>query len=275
LPCSLFNMAAVDGRVKGGALELQAEIGMKLLKATEASGAEYDSAAAEAYQKEVETRIAKLETESNQLTGKDNKKERSAKGKEIAELKNEHKYVDACKIVKGLEPKFGHFVTKAAVLPQIEKPETVQEAPEQKTRKDNKKEKKEKESAGLSPDELKELDDLKQKIIEEKAILKEQGMSGGQINKNEKIVGMVARLNELKEKQDPGSSKKDKDAKKDAKKKTPLSAEEQKEYAQLQGDIEVYKAKLRTEFGYSNKEIKADPDLKEMEARLAAFEKRS
>ena len=99
-------MAAVDGRVKGGALELQAEIGMKLLKATEASGAEYDSAAAEAYQKEVETRIAKLETESNQLTGKDNKKERSAKGKEIAELKNEHKYVDACKIVKGLEPKF-------------------------------------------------------------------------------------------------------------------------------------------------------------------------
>jgi len=268
-------MAAVDGRVKGGALELQAEIGMKLLKATEASGAEYDSTAAEAYQKEVETRIAKLETESNQLTGKDNKKERSAKGKEIAELKNEHKYVDACKIVKGLEPKFGHFVTKAAVIPQIEKPETVQEAPEQKTRKDNKKEKKEKESAGLSPDELKELDDLKQKIIEEKAILKEQGMSGGQINKNEKIVGMVARLNELKEKQDPGSSKKDKDAKKDAKKKTPLSAEEQKEYAQLQGDIEVYKAKLRTEFGYSNKEIKADPDLKEMEARLAAFEKRS
>eukprot|EP00439_Symbiodinium_sp_Y106_P053464 s2850_g7.t1 len=92
-------------------------------------------------------------------------------------------------------------------------------------------------------------------------------MSGGQINKNEKIVGMVARLNELKEKQDPGSSKKDKDAKKDSKKKTPLSAEEQKEYAQLQGDIEVYKAKLRTEFGYSNKEIKADPDLKEMEAR--------
>ena len=53
------------------------------------------------------------------------------------------------------------------MIPQIEKPETVQEAPEQKTRKDNKKEKKEKESAALSPDELKELDDLKQKIIED------------------------------------------------------------------------------------------------------------
>ena len=26
--------------------------------------------------------------------------------------------MDACKIVKGLEPKFGHFVTKAAVIPE-------------------------------------------------------------------------------------------------------------------------------------------------------------
>ena len=118
---------------------------------------------------------------------------------------------------------------------------------------------------------MKELEDLKQKIIEEKAILKEEGLSGGQINKHEKIVAMVTRLNELKEKQDPGSSKKEKDAKKDSKKKTPLSAEEQKEYAQLQGDIEVYKAKLRNEFGYSNKDMKADPDLKDMEARLAAL----
>ena len=51
--------------------------------------------------------------------------------------------------------------------------------------------------------------------------------------------------------QDPGSTKKEKDAKKDSKKKTPLSAEEQKEFAQLQNEIEVYKAKLRSEFGYS------------------------
>lgn len=40
-------------------------------------------------------------------------------------------------------------------------------------------------------------------------------------------------------------------------KKTPLSAEEQKDFAQLQNDIELYKAKLRNEFGYSNKDIKA------------------
>eukprot|EP00439_Symbiodinium_sp_Y106_P062750 s26_g9.t1 len=183
-----FAMAAID-RTRGNALELQAEQGMKLLKANEASGAEYD--------------------------------ERSAKGKEVADLKNEHKYVDACKIVKGLEPKFGHFVTKEAVKPEIEADEP--EAAENKPKKEPKKEKKA-ESAGLSPAETKELEDLKQKIIEEKAILKEQGLSGGQINKD---------------------------------------SDENPEYAQLQGDIEVYKAKLRTEFGYSNKDMKADPDLKD------------
>jgi hypothetical protein len=192
----------------------------------------------------------------------------------VADLKNEHRYVDACKIVKGLDPKFGNFVTKAAVVPQVEA-EVVQEAaPETKAKKDTKKEKKA-ESAGLTPAETKELEDLKQQIIERKAILKEEGLSGGQQNKDEQIVKMVARMTELKEKQDPGSTKKDKDAKKDSKKKTPLSAEEQKEYAQLQGDLEVYKAKLRTEFGYTNKDMKADPDLKDMEARLAALEKRS
>ena len=161
-------MAAPDSRTRGGALfEMQAEQGMKLLQAAQATGAEYDSAGAEAYRKEVETRIAKLEMESTQLTGKDNKKERSAKGKEIADLKSEQKYVDACKIVKGLEPKFGNFITKAAVMPELEKTEAVQEAaPEPKAKKETKKEKKP-ESAGLSPAELKELEDLKTKIIED------------------------------------------------------------------------------------------------------------
>lgn len=41
-------------------------------------------------------------------------------------------------------------------------------------------------------------------------------MSGGQQNKDEEIVKMVARMNELKEKQDPGSTKKEKEGKKDS-----------------------------------------------------------
>ena len=91
-----------------------------------------------------------------------------------------------------------------------------------------------------------EQEDLKQKIIEEKAILKEESLGGGQINKNEKIVALVTRLNELKEKQHPGSSKKVKAGKKDSKKKTPLSEEEKKDYAQLQGDLEVSRGSCET-----------------------------
>eukprot|EP00438_Fugacium_kawagutii_P036095 Skav218076 [mRNA] locus=scaffold1832:170386:171723:- [translate_table: standard] len=262
-----------DVRGSGGIMLSQAEQGMKLFKAAEATAAEYDQIAAEKYRKEVEARIACLEFEAARLTGKDNKKERSAKGKEVAELRAEHRYVDACKISKGLEPKFGNFVTKAAVVPEIV-PEPVQQVIETKPKKENKKEKKQ-ESAGLSPAETKELEDLKQSIIERKAILKEQGMSGGQQNKDEEIVKMVTRMNELKEKQEPGSSKKDAKDKKDIKKKTPLSPEEQRDFANLQGEVEVYKAKLRNEFGYSNKEMKADPDLQDMEARLAAFQRRA
>lgn len=259
-----------------GGMLTQAEEGMKLFAAQNGAAAEIDKAAAEAYKADIEARISTLEAAAATLTGKDNKKERAAKGKEVAELKAEQRYVDACKIVKGLDPKFGNFITKAAEVPAFEKPEVIEEAQakQDKAKKDSKKDIK-KESAGLSPAETKELEELKQGIVERKAILKEQGLSGGQQNKDEEVVKMVARMNELKEKQDPGSTKKEKDAKKDSKKKTPLSAEEQKEFAQLQNEIEVYKAKLRSEFGYSNKDMKADPDLKDMEARLAAFEKRS
>jgi len=266
-------MSAIEVRGTGGMLS-QAEEGMKLFKAAEGTAAEVDTTAAETYKTEVDARIAVLEAEAEKLHGKDNKKERSAKGKEIAELKNEQRYVDACKVVKGLEPRFGNFVTKAAEVPELVSSQAKTEAAAP-TKEKAKKEAKKQESAGLSPAETKELENLKQQIVERKAILKEQGMSGGQQNKDEEVVRMVNRMNELKEKQEPGSTKKEKDSKKDAKKKTPLSGEEQKEYSKLQNEVELYKAKLRTEFGYSNKDLKADPDLQEMEARLAVFEKRS
>eukprot|EP00913_Durusdinium_trenchii_P010966 g10292.t1 len=235
----------------------QAEEGMKLFEAQQGSAAEVDTAGAETLD-----RLRPVPWDAHE----ENKKERAAKGKEVAELKAEQCYVDACKIVKGLEPKFGYFVTKPAEAPK--------QAEKEEARADG---------VAFPP------------------FLQEQGMSGGQQNKDEEVVKMVARMNELKEKQDPGSTKKEKDgpinhsrstanvlslrgdrlpllvpkkgvssatqchgqlvrrtgsglqdAKKDSKKKTPLSAEEQKEFAQLQNEIEIYKAKLRSEFGYSS-----------------------
>merc|ERR1712012_444327 len=96
--------------------------------------------------------------------------------------------------------------------------------------------------------------------------LKEQGMSGGQQNKDERIVAMVTRMNELKEKECPGSTtEKKKDDKKAGKK---LSADQMAQVEKLTQEIEEYRAKLQTEFKYSKKEIAADPDMADMVKQL-------
>merc|ERR1712061_619651 len=85
---------------------------------------------------------------------------------------------------------------------------------------DKKKDSKKKvESAGISPAERQELEKLKTDIIAKKSSLKESGMSGGQINKEPEIVAWVARMNELKEKECPGSTAAGKDGKDDKKAK--------------------------------------------------------
>merc|ERR1712232_1021111 len=130
--------------------------------------------------------------------------------------------------------------------------------------------KKEKEGAGISRAERDELEALKNKIIEKKKLLKEQGMSGGQMNKDEEVVAWVARMNELKEKECPGSTTaagKD-DKKAGGKKKKLLDSESQALLETRQREFDEYVEKLRTEFKYSKKEILADPDYKEMKAAL-------
>jgi len=233
----------------------------------------------------VDERLVGLEAEAAKLTGKDNKNARAAKGKEIAEIKADPQYVDACKVVKGLDPKHGFFVKRPLVekiVPDAKaepKPPVKEEAAaeparkEAKEAKDPKKGKKE-ESAGLSPAETRELEKLKEDIVKRKEQLKAEGLSGGQQNKDPQVVEWVNRMNELKEKQEPGSTKKEAKKPEGKKSKAPLSLDEQREMDKLKGEIEAYKHKLKVEFGYSNKDIKADPELAEMENRLAVFEKR-
>merc|ERR1711953_224967 len=252
--------------------------GLKLFE-PETGPVEVDKAAAEKFKEEVDAQIAALDTEISALTGKENKKERTAKSKEASDLKVGKQYIDACKIVKGLEPKNGFFVIaqQAKAAPTQAKTEPVVAAvPEVVEVKKEKKEKaKKEENAGISPAERSELEQLKKDIIERKAHLKAEGMSGGQQNKDAQVVQWVARMNELKEKECPGSTQKD--DKKEGKKKSsaPLSSEEAKELDTLRGEVETYKHRLKTEFGYSNKDIKADQDLQDMEKRLAELEKRS
>merc|ERR1740121_1104448 len=158
------------------------------------------------------------------LTGKDNKKARTEKEKEKKALKDSKQYIDAEKIAKGKEPSNGFFVIKKeAAAPAAAAAPVAEESSAAKKDEKEKKEKPKKatESAGISKAERDELEKLKNDIISRKKELKEQGMSGGQMNKDEQVVGWVTRMNELKEKECPGSSagKKDdgKDKKKDAK----------------------------------------------------------
>merc|ERR1712050_733816 len=139
--------------------------------------------------------------EIDALTGKDNKKARTEKQKEMKALKDNKQYIDAEKIEKGKEPQNGFFIKvqeKKEEKPKEE--EVVEEKKEDAKKKKDDKPKKAMESAGLSPDEKKELDKLKNDIIARKGELKAAGKSGGECNKDEQVVAWVARMQEIKKK---------------------------------------------------------------------------
>jgi len=272
------QMSAVE--VKGTQEMMnQAQKGLELMKSMEAKEIQGDEGKAAAFKAEMDLRIASLKQQAEELTGKDNKKARADKSKEAAALGNEKQYIDAVRVLKGLPPMHGFFVKAGQENVVAAKKEpafavTMQAAPEDpivtedlKAAKKSSKPKKE-ESAGLSKAERDELEKVKNDIIALKAELKEGGMSGGQINKDERVVSMVARMNELKEKECPGSTVA-KAPGKDDKKKKVLSAEAEAEVAKLTKEIEDYRQMLQTEYKYSKKEIAADPDMVEKTAALA------
>jgi len=90
-------------------MEQMAAEGMKLFE-PETGPVEVDTAAAEKYKADIDAQITAIDEEIAKLTGKENKKERTAKSKEASDLKVGKQYIDACKVMKGLEPKNGFFV---------------------------------------------------------------------------------------------------------------------------------------------------------------------
>merc|ERR1712032_1198889 len=175
-------------------------------------------------------------------TGKDNKKARTEKSKEASALSKTKEYIDAELILKGRPAKNGNFIKTAAVAAPAAAASAAAaataEEPEEEKKKPEKKEKpkKEMEAAGISKAERDELEKLKTDIVTLKKELKDQGMSGGQMNKDERVVAMVTRMNELKEKESPGSTTAKKDEGKE-KKGGKLSAEAMAEVGKLQEDI--------------------------------------
>jgi len=265
--------------------QIRAEQGMALFEQEAGAKVEYDVEGAKKFVATHEASIKDMEEEVKTLTGKENKKAQTEMKKKISAAKNDPKYIDATKVVKGLEPKNGNFIKSQTEAPKkveakggyaaadVPVPK-VEEKKEEK--KDEKKSKKKDESAGISKEERQELEDLKNKIIARKSELKAAGMSGGQQNKDPEVAGMVARMNELKEKECAGSTQKaGKDKGASGKKKGALSSEEQKQMDDLKLEIEQYREKLTKEFGYSKKEVVADPDMQDLQEKLKAFEKRA
>eukprot|EP00928_Gymnodinium_smaydae_P073391 TRINITY_DN565_c0_g1_i2.p1 TRINITY_DN565_c0_g1~~TRINITY_DN565_c0_g1_i2.p1 ORF type:complete len:257 (-),score=115.28 TRINITY_DN565_c0_g1_i2:166-936(-) len=229
---------------------------------------DYDVDGATKYKDDHEAKIKEKEDYVATLTGKDNKKARTEASKEVSAMKAEEKYVDACKVVKGLPPPKGNFV-KSIVKGDAPKKTEAAEAKKDEPKKDDAKKDAKKpgkpESAGISKAERDELEQLKKDIIKRKAELKEQGMSGGQCNKDEQVVAWVARMTELKIKEDPTLAEGDK--KKDDKKEKKKPASEEK--MALEKKIEEYRLQLKADFGYSDKDIKADPDFQDMQKALS------
>jgi len=222
---------------------------------------------------ETNSKIKVLEAEMEQLTGKDNKKARNAKSREVSDMKKTEDFTDAERVLAGKEPlseKWKSGEVKAEKKEEIVLENVVKDAyvkPKEIAPKKEKKEKKE-ESAGISPAERDELEKLKTDIVAKKTALKEQGMSGGQQNKDPDVVKMVARMQELKIKSGEisGDAKEDK---KKAKGKGPKGDPE--EIKKLTQEIEDYKLKLKTEFGYTKNDIAKDEDILEMQKRLKAM----
>jgi hypothetical protein len=232
-----------------------------------------DTVMAQKIMDETNAKIKVLEAEMEQLTGKDNKKARNAKSREVSDMKKTDDFVDAERVIAGKEPLQEKWKGEAKVekkeeivLEVVDK--TAYVAPTTITK--DKKEKKEKkpESAGISPAERDELEKLKVEIVAKKTALKEQGLSGGQQNKDPDVVKMVTRMQELKVKSGEisGDAKADKKA---AKGKGPKGNPE--EIQKLTQEIEDYKLKLKTEFGYTKNDIAKDEDILEMQKRLKAM----
>merc|ERR1712159_906918 len=113
-----------EGRVAQKSIDqLRAEEGMKLFE-QQGVAVTYDISGATQFVAEWEASIKQMEEEVKTLTGKDNKKAQTEKKKAISAAKNDPKYIDATKVVKGLEPKNGNFVkSKTEVVKKVEKKE--------------------------------------------------------------------------------------------------------------------------------------------------------
>merc|ERR1719313_1458427 len=140
-----YAAEGAEVRVTKSIDDLRAAEGMKLFEQENSGIVQYDLAAAQKHLDECEAAIKVMEEEVKQLTGKENKKAQTDKKKAISAAKNDPKYIDATKVVKGLEPKNGNFIKSKVEAKKAEKKEESKpavEEPKEEPKKEEKKSKK-------------------------------------------------------------------------------------------------------------------------------------
>merc|ERR1719330_1461529 len=96
----------------------QAAAGMALFAKDAADEIEVDMGAAQTFKSDIDSQINVLNEMIKTLSGKDNAKVRKEKSKEASDLSKTDQYIDAVRVIKGQEPKHGHFVKRRTRNPR-------------------------------------------------------------------------------------------------------------------------------------------------------------
>lgn len=188
------------------------------------------------FRKSTEILIAELQHEAETLPGKEFHKERVAREKEIMELQGSPRYVDACRVTKGLAPVHGYFVQQ---VPSPTSGLSRQEAAAMAA-------KVEMELKALEPEEA----------IEEPA-LPAPGTVGGRPEDADKLIrGWERRVGQLESKT------------KTLDRVPPRTQQDTNELEKIAEEIVWFRTCLKKNCGYSDKDLHHEDKLVALEDRL-------
>lgn len=120
-------------------------------------------------------------------------------------------------------------------------------------------------TVGLCPSEAREISELVVKVADLKAALKAKGLAEHEQDRNEEVMKLLIRLQELRQKEHHDA--------KHSKRHSKEFTADMEELEQLHADLEALKHTLRDEHGYSQKDIRQDPEISALEERLTFLKK--
>ncbi|CAE8614451.1 unnamed protein product [Polarella glacialis] len=206
------------------------------------------------YKAFVDAWVENLKQMQEQLIGKDHQKERFEKGKEIADLHAEPRYIDACRVAKGQPPVHGHFASEAESTNFVENPGSS--VPSEEAAR----------MAAETESALKELEppqppeDLASLIIQRQWRQLKKGSSAsigsrGKAPDVDAVCFWQRRVAKL-------------EAKITADRMEATASENIDELESIAIELVNYRAQLKHDCGYRNKDLKEDAELSDLERRL-------